>query len=217
MHNQGLRSHFIQLSTIPLTAAGLLALSFPAVGIVPLTRTKPRTVDFQACASNLIEAGISEIDAAAACSDTLYPRDLSRCVTRIQGGTEILGADALFGCRRVRRPIELASCVIDIDDERDDAVPLEVIDYCRRSLLPERFSACVVGLSRETDLTTVAVMDTCISAIDRPPPEVLPTLDPPEPEENLRFTPLTPSESPLMPTPPAQTSPTETPAPGMSP
>lgn len=125
---------------------------------------------FGDCASSLLDSGIAEDDVGVACADALEPKMLSACVTRIQGQTTIAGQDALAACYRVRRPEELASCVVDIDSNlaSTDLTNL-ALDNCRRSLLPERFADCVVGLNTNTSQFSGAeAIDTCISAEDFP-------------------------------------------------
>jgi hypothetical protein len=78
----------------------------------------------------------------------------------------IPGEEALYNCYRDRRPLELATCVVDINQflEADD--PGRIVENCRRSLLPLRYSDCVVGLTNTAEETinpTVALED-CISA-----------------------------------------------------
>ena len=191
MYKLGLRSPLIRVSLISLATAGLFVPTSASAQI----STRVRTADYQTCASTLTNAGIDAIDAADACAASLYPQDLATCVSRIDNGTEIAAIDALSSCRDVRRPIELATCVNDIDNTAnllsdsssnntsngasDNSSPsdspvatqpqsLVVLDNCRRSLLPTRFSACVVGLSREIDFSTIEALETCIAAGDRP-------------------------------------------------
>ncbi|MBD2461362.1 hypothetical protein H6G89_09915 [Oscillatoria sp. FACHB-1407] len=162
------RSPLIRLSVLSLATVALFAPLPAAAQTSNRTSTRVRTSDYQACASSLTGAGISEADAADACAAALYPQDVARCVTRIDNGTEIAATDALSGCRQVRRPIELATCVNDIDNVTTGAESLVVLDNCRRSLLPTRFSACVVGLSREIEFAPAEALETCIAAGDRP-------------------------------------------------
>lgn len=178
MRKTGLRSHFTSSLSLGLAIAGLVAIALPSEAFTSLrARTNPRASDYRSCASNLVDAGIASVDAANACADALYPRDLSRCVTRINGNTEIAATDAFENCVKVRRPVELAECVTDIDNLDGSVVELNVLDYCRRSLLPLRFSACVVGLSGEGDATTGAALESCISAGNRPD-DLLPSFIP---------------------------------------
>ncbi|MDX2217373.1 MAG: hypothetical protein SFY66_29160 [Oculatellaceae cyanobacterium bins.114] len=193
------RSPFIRVSLISLATVGLFA---PAPASAQIS-TRVRTIHYQTCASSLTGAGISEADAAEACAAALYPQDLASCVTRIDNGTEIAATDALSGCRQVRRPIELATCVNDIDDTATGAESLVVLDNCRRSLLPIRFSACVVGLSREVDFAPTEALETCIAAGDRPSnlrpnfipvgqEPVTPLIDPTVPPESTPVLPPSP-------------------------
>ncbi|MDB9312694.1 hypothetical protein PN462_06245 [Spirulina sp. CS-785/01] len=149
---------------------------------------------FRACAEELLNTEIDEDQVAIACSEALEPKDLSFCVDEIDYFTTIDPLYALFACFRVRRPIELANCVVDIHydvlvkEVRDentrinninedftnaeqkalDPISLTTLDHCRRSLLPERFSACVVGLTQEIPLSSERALDTCIRADDFP-------------------------------------------------
>ncbi len=85
----------------------------------------------------------------------------------IQRQTSILAIDALATCRQVRQPDELATCVVGISiNSKEKTIP-EVLNYCRRSLLPVRFAECVVGLQKEIDVTSNQAMNTCIDANDR--------------------------------------------------
>lgn len=150
----------------------------PTVAATSISTYRSRPRDYAACASGLVGAGVSEAEAAAACGGALYPRDLSTCVTRISNGETIAATDALSSCRRVRRPVDLASCVVNISDgASDETTALTVMDYCRRSLLPLRFSACVTGVRGETALSTAEIMQNCIAASTRPR-SVLPSFVP---------------------------------------
>lgn len=148
--------------------AGLISVaSFP---VLLLTTAIPQNSalasNFGACASSLLESGISSDDAGVACADALEPTVLSACVAKIERETEITGQEALRACYRVRRPEELASCVVDIDNNLDSAdVANLALDNCRRSLLPERFANCVVGLNRSiSEFSGTEAIATCISA-----------------------------------------------------
>jgi hypothetical protein len=165
MRNLGLRSPFIRLSTFSLATAGLLSL---ALAPVQAASIRGRISDYEVCANRLLGAGVSQEAAASACAAALYPTELSRCVVSIDGETTIAANDALSGCRQVRRPLDLATCVSQISNLSNATEPLNVLDYCRRSLLPTRYSACVVGLSREVSTPLTEVLQTCIAAGTRP-------------------------------------------------
>ncbi len=74
----------------------------------------------------------------------------------------------------------MANCVIRISNRTQNAETLSVIDNCRRTLLPERFAECVIGLNRAADLAPARAMQTCIAARDYPS-ELFPTFAPPPP------------------------------------
>jgi hypothetical protein len=85
--------------------------------------------------------------------------------------------------------VELSTCVFDIGNRAREAEALSVLDYCRRSLLPLRFSNCVVGLSREIDFSTPRALQTCIAAEDFPT-QLSPTFAPPPPPQPTPPTPV---------------------------
>jgi hypothetical protein len=145
-----------------LAIAGILALAIPP---------KPAVADsneFKTCAAELLRVNISRNLAADVCAEALYPEDLSLCVLKINVQTPIIADEALYGCQRVRRPLELASCVVDINKRTQNPEVRLVLDRCRRSLLPLRFSECVIGLSREIDFSSTEALETCIAAEDFP-------------------------------------------------
>jgi hypothetical protein len=160
--------------------------------------------DFQICAAQLVRfAKVSPEAASVACSEALLPKDLSRCVVTITQLTPTLAQEALVACKKVRRPVELGRCVSDISNDTRGSDVLRVIDYCRRSLLPQRFSECVIGLSNEIDYAAPKALDTCIAAEEfprdfsptfAPPPSSQPTLPTVVPNvlPNLTPIPVTP-------------------------
>jgi hypothetical protein len=168
-----MRNHFFNAPRRPYKAlpvaiaAGMAIASVPVAPAYAVFPFDFRGNEYQSCASQLLSSGITPEAASEACAAALHPRDLARCVTRIDVGTPVLAEDALEGCKRVRRPLDLAECVTDIDRDTDSVAFLESLDYCRRSLLPLEFSDCVVGLRREIDLNAIAAMDVCIAADDR--------------------------------------------------
>lgn len=151
-----------KLSVSQLATASLLALT------IPITPAQGGPDQFQICAAELLRAQISREVASTACGEALYPKDLSLCVLKIKELTPIPANNALSSCRRVRRPLELASCVVDISDRIENAQELSVLDRCRRSLLPLRFAECVIGLSTEIDFSPPKALETCIAAEDYP-------------------------------------------------
>lgn len=121
---------------------------------------------FSICAYELQDTGISENLIAYACGAALDPEELSECVARIDYYTPIEADNALYACYRVRRPLDLAECVVDINEKTANPNSVSTLDFCRRSLLPTRFSECVVGLTKRIDVTTDFAMATCIESGD---------------------------------------------------
>lgn len=160
-----LRRWCVQVST-PLVALSLLAMTVPAGSADALEIRFNRSRNaYRFCARDLVASGVVP-EAAAACAEAYRPREISDCVRKIKRRTPIAAADALFNCRRVRRPEQLASCVVDITNKAGGAASATVLDHCRRSLLPQRFSDCVVGLKRQLNFPTDQLLGTCIDARD---------------------------------------------------
>lgn len=167
------RTGFLRFVATQLAIAGWLAMTLPSTAQIIRTSSNFRLSnqkDFRRCAARLLNAGISPEATASACAETLRPQNLSTCVFDIKRRTTIAAEDALSTCRLVRRPSELSKCVVNISrNSQEESVP-NVLNYCGRSLLPELFADCVVGLRSEVDLAPTQAMDTCIGANDRLPP-----------------------------------------------
>lgn len=171
-----------------LATASLLTIAIPSG---PATAIN----DFLLCAAQLVRyAKVAPEAASVPCSQALNPTDLSRCVVTINQVTPALTQEALVACTKVRRPVELSSCVSGISDRTKSSEVLRVLDYCRRSLLPIRFSDCVTGLRREIDISIPTALDTCIAAEDYPR-QLTPTFGPPPPQNPTL--PLAPNLTPL--------------------
>ncbi|MEZ2302925.1 MAG: hypothetical protein ACBR13_14275 [Microcoleus sp.] len=152
-----------------LATMGLLATALPPMPASAITIRFPRTKnEYRACSVELMGAGLTADAAASACAGALHPRDISKCVVQINRKTNIAAVEALGSCQRVRRPLQLATCVVDINTKSrtTTTTPLLVLDQCRRSLLPEQFSECVVGLSRQVDFSLDRLMTTCLDTRD---------------------------------------------------
>lgn len=121
--------------------------------------------DYQICAENLQDLGLSADLVAEACAAVIRPENLSQCVTQINQETAIAPEAVLASCVSVRRPEELATCVIDIT-QASGADPANVLNSCRRSLLPERHSFCVLGLTQGGGIAVDQALETCLN-----PPE----------------------------------------------
>lgn len=155
--NRSLAPYF-QWCAGQLAIAGLLAMAIPG-GQATAASNK-----FAVCSAELLRANISPNLASTACAEALEPMDLSECVLRMASVTPAIADRALGSCTRVRRPVELAKCVVEINRRTESSDISSVLDHCRRSLLPLRFSSCVIGLSNQTDFSTARTMSTCIAA-----------------------------------------------------
>ena len=138
-----------------------LLIATPEVAIAQANKKS-----FKICSEDLLSVGLSETEVANACGAALKPRGLSRCVTEIYDNTtdELSAEDILFSCQRVRRFDELGSCVETINESiQDKSNEAAILESCRLSLLPERFSFCVVGLSTNVGLTTEELLSNCLN------------------------------------------------------
>jgi hypothetical protein len=203
--------------TVRLTAIVALPTIFLALSL-PIRPANAN--EFNDCINELSDSGVSQEQAGIACSDALIPKELSACVSKIQDNTPIQADDALKACYRVRRPVDLGNCVVDIyartlesppqpqtnkpettpkpeetnQTKAMDSVsqgetgeansapspesptmtdaetyPLIALDSCRRSLLPGRYSKCVIAVSEEVSgISPANAMETCLSAEDFP-------------------------------------------------
>ena len=155
-------------------AASLVAIALPIAPAKAFFGSDRR--DYESCASDLTRAKVSAAEATNACGQALKPGDLGNCVNRI-ADEKVSGADALLVCRQVRRPVEAASCVVDIRRGVSDTALVDVLDSCRRSLLPQTFSDCVVGLNSQLKVGGKQAIASCLDASDRPR-DLLPTFIP---------------------------------------
>jgi hypothetical protein len=166
MRDSVFQRYFIRFPVIQLMLAGLGAIALPSAASAATVSVTAN--DYQTCASDLQGVNLAPEAIATACAAALYPQDLSKCVVQINRNTGIAAPAALFNCERVRRPLELATCVSDIKRGVQNAADPEVLDNCRRSLLPTRFANCVVGLNSRVNLVATQAMTTCIAGGDRP-------------------------------------------------
>lgn len=220
-------SSLICLAAQFLTVPAWLVMTLPSTAATIPTSYRNQ---YRSCAGRLLDVGISPEAAASACAAALRPTDLSKCVAKIEQQTAIASVDALATCTQVRRPNELANCVVGISRNAEEDAVGSILNYCGRSLLPERFAECVVGLRIEADFTPTDAMTSCIDASDRlgavsptfipenQTPLSQPTSTPIEPENQtplIQPAPTTPvpelTPSPDTPTPENQTSPQQTP------
>lgn len=143
--------------------AGLLAVSLPFVAQRPAVAN-----EFANCASALVDAGIEPSLVASACGDALRPEQVSACVEGVIDVADVSALEALSACSRDRRPKEVATCVADIHNALTVDSSSEVLEKCHLSVLPERYSACVVGLADGAGLALDESLDQCINAGYRP-------------------------------------------------
>ena len=157
----------------------IASVSFPTVLLTMTISQRPASASsIGRCVNDLIDSGVAREQAGAACSDVLYPKELSSCVGKIQNRTNIKAQDALQACYRVRRPQDLASCTIDLaqpaetpnkppeaSDKSAAAIDnVAALNNCRRSLLPKRYAECTLGLQNNAGLSSMKAMETCITA-----------------------------------------------------
>ena len=132
------------LSTMVLSVGAVSLLAAPVSAFPSFNLVNKR--DYRKCAQGLRGAGITAKLSSEACAGVIRPRDLSECVVSIRNTGQISGEEALVGCVSVRRPKELGICVHNIVRKAGAANPLNVLNSCALSLLPERHSFCVLGI-----------------------------------------------------------------------
>lgn len=177
----------------------LTVIAFLSPALLSVTNPSPVKAgnQFDICVEEMVDSGVDVQQAGTACADALIPKELSLCVEKITENTAITPEDALQNCYRVRRPVDMAYCVVDIDEEilqdyrsknnpkaetsgeeREttetsltelDSSLMLALDSCRSSLLPARHSECVIALSRTPQpMSPVKAMETCLDAEDFP-------------------------------------------------
>lgn len=157
----------LQWPAIPFVIMGLLSVT---TGSLVATPAKGQATDFNyaTCADELLAVGIEAEAAAIACSTSYRPTDISACVTGVLNAADVPALAALTACSRDRRPTEVSTCVNNIHRDLVVEDSLEVLDLCHRTILPERYAACVIGIASETGLTTEESLASCIAAGYRP-------------------------------------------------
>lgn len=123
--------------------------------------------DYEVCTRDLIDLGIEPALASAACSDTYKPVEVSNCVVNVTQSADVSTLTALEACARDRRPSEVATCVSQIHQGLAVTESAKVVELCHLSLLPTRYSECVVGLNA-AGIEVAASLNECISAGYRP-------------------------------------------------
>lgn len=161
--------HFlVSLKSIRWSALQIITAGLLVGGVAPLTASRAIANDYSRCAADLVGLGIDGETAAAACALAFRPTEVSGCVARVAEVSAIAPRDALSACSRDRRPPEVATCVANIHDALPVPDSRAVLTHCHRSLLPVRYSDCVVGLAETGNLSTNESLSRCISAGYRP-------------------------------------------------
>lgn len=145
--------------------------------VTPIVLASPPAAaanDFAICTSALINAGLDNSVAAGACGKALRPADLSSCTLDVASTAEVSTDQALLACQSDRRPKELATCVDEIHQQLEVTDSTAVINSCRLSVLPLRYSDCVVGVASAADLAVADSLLRC-SAAGYIPTDVAPT------------------------------------------
>jgi hypothetical protein len=138
-----------------LSTAPAIAVGFPAIP------AKDSRDDYRRCIAQLTQLKLSPEDSLAACGQALTPEYVATCTMKVSSrGYE--PAIALAACRQVKRPEDMAHCVVDIRNDLKALDATSVLDNCRRSLLPIRYSDCVIGMSRASAAIAPTALSTCI-------------------------------------------------------
>lgn len=146
------------------SAVGAVSTSLVLLGASPAAAAP----DYFGCTAGMLNAGISQESAIAACASARYPDALGACVVDVSELTGLTAESALIVCGRSRRPVEVANCTIDIHDSLLETPSTKVLENCGRSLLPDRYGSCVVDISDATDATVDTALEQCIRAGFRP-------------------------------------------------
>lgn len=149
------------------TMLGAIALPVVASPFYPSRYRGGTLQDYETCTSQLLDLELGEELASLACGTAYRPSHLADCVSEIAIATEITASTALETCRQVRRPLDLATCTVGIAETTNGENLGNILDSCRRSLLPERYANCVLGITNRSDVTPVAAMTDCLDATDR--------------------------------------------------
>lgn len=156
-----------KLSAALAFGTGSLAIPFGmAIGATPAEAV--REPDYFACAEYMTEAGLSSEEATDLCSSARYPQDVGACVIDINEFTGLTAESAAFVCGRSRRPIEVADCTIDLHEAFFESPSTDALNNCGRSLLPNRYGACVVDIVDATETAVDEAMMQCVRAGYRP-------------------------------------------------
>lgn len=98
---------FVKLTTIAFITPSLFTAVFPS--------TVKAGNQFDVCLQQLVDSGVAVASAQTGCATALLPGELSSCVRNIASNTDIPADSALQNCYRVRRPVDLGNCVVNIN------------------------------------------------------------------------------------------------------
>lgn len=139
-----------------------------SAGMTLLVSPAAAESDFFGCTASMVDAGIEEASAAAACASSRVPDSLGACVVDVSEFTGLSASSALLMCERSRRPNEVADCTINLHDAFFESPSTKVLENCGRSLLPARYGTCVVDIVDATEVAVDTALDQCIRAGYRP-------------------------------------------------
>ncbi|MGI0482712.1 hypothetical protein ACN4EE_18245 [Geminocystis sp. CENA526] len=100
--------NIFKLTTAIVLTPTLFTFIFPS-------SVKANNNSFDVCLRDLTASGIPVEQAQTGCADALVPTELSTCVKNISTNTNISSIEALKSCYQVRRPLDLGSCVVNIN------------------------------------------------------------------------------------------------------
>jgi len=146
---------------IQFAVAGMVA--YPALALAPAALASDRN-GYSRCTTDLLALEFSEATVAEVCARAFEPEEVSACVVAVAAVPTVDPNQALTACRRDRRPDEVATCVTTIHQDLLVEDSSQVVENCHLSILPERYSQCVVGLGLTTELGTAASLEECIAA-----------------------------------------------------
>lgn len=125
------------------------------------------------------DTSITAEEALKACYQVRRPKDLAQCVVEINAkaitqqttikseSSEKASETEVTMDNSENEELTITPSVESEAETLDDEVANYALDTCRRSLLPKRFSRCVVALNQK--LETITAMNKCIQAESYPP------------------------------------------------
>jgi hypothetical protein len=126
--------------------------------------------DLSECVSDIrADTPIKPENALDACYQVRRPIDLASCVVDIHADALETQSEAPQSQTSNQTKAMTVGQTQSPPVEREANLSLVALDSCRRSLLPDRYSECVVGLyDTVPKITPLNAMNTCLSAEDFP-------------------------------------------------